>query len=79
MDDIDVAVMYITAKIIAYINLALFTIYNPPLLFLTHFSLLCFTLLYSALHSSLLLSSHRSSYCLTLFGQLKGAWDVGVL
>jgi hypothetical protein len=40
MDDIDVAVMYITAKIIAYINLALFTIYNPPLLFLTHFSLL---------------------------------------
>lgn len=50
MDDIDVAVMYITAKIIAYINLALFTIYNPPLLFLTHFSLLCSTLLYSALH-----------------------------
>jgi hypothetical protein len=74
MDDIDVAVMYITAKIIAYINLALFTIYNPPLLFLTHFSLLS-----TALLSSLLLSSHRSSYCRTLFGQLKGAWDVGVL
>ena len=70
MDDIDVAVMYITAKIIAYINLALFTIYNPPLLFLTHFSLLCSTLLSTNLFSS---------YYLTLFVQLKGAWDVGVL